>query len=88
MNLDLSGNETNGLSAAQHLQILHKYAPELRLNAVIADVDGMGQHSDLQNAASELGATVVWSQLRETHNDNVHDALKLAAAYRGVFQTI
>lgn len=88
MNLELNGNETNGLTAAQHLQVLQKYSPDLRLNAVIADVEGMGEHSEVQTAAAEMGATVVWSQLRDTHQVNVHDALKLAAAYRGVFQTV
>lgn len=88
MNLDLNGRETAGLTAGEHLRILHKYAPELRLNAVIADVEGMGSHSDLQDAAAELGAIVTWSPLRDAQQENVHDALKLAAAYRGVFQTV
>lgn len=88
MNLDLNNKETQGLTAGDHLNILRKYAPELRLNAVIADVEGMGSHADLQNVAADLGATVMWSALRDAEQANVHDPLKLGAAYRGVFQTL
>lgn len=85
MNLHLEDKETAGLTASDHLKILRKYAPEFRLNAVIADNDGMGDHSQLEEIAAEMGANVSWNSVRNTNDRNVHDPLKLGAAYQDVF---
>ncbi len=86
MNLELSGKETAGLSAAEHLRILQKYVPEFRLNAVIADSDGMGSPAELEEVAHSLGGSVTWAQVRHGLEKNVHDPLKLGAAYEEVFR--
>ncbi len=86
MNLQLEDTETKGMSAAEHLQILQKYVPEFKLNAVIADRDGMGSHTELEKVAENMGAAVTWAQVRDSINVNVHDPLKLGAAYEEVFR--
>lgn len=87
MNLHLEDKETIGLTAAQHLEILRKYVPEFSLNAVIADSDGMGSQLELEKIAHEMGADVYWNSVRNSSDPNVHDALKLGAAYQDVFRS-
>ncbi|MEX3610003.1 uridine diphosphate-N-acetylglucosamine-binding protein YvcK [Rothia sp. LK2588] len=86
MNLELEDRETRGLSASDHLEILRKYAPDFRLNAVIADPAGMGRCEALEETARRMGAQVTWVQVRNSENENVHDPLKLGAAYETVFR--
>lgn len=86
MNLDLNGNETRGLSAAEHLLVLREYAPEIRVNTVIADPATVEDRSAFEGAAQEVGARVVWASVQETDQPGVHDPLKLAAAYKQVFK--
>ncbi|GAA1045836.1 MULTISPECIES: gluconeogenesis factor YvcK family protein [Rothia] len=86
MNLELEDKETMGLSAAEHLQILRNYAPEFRLNAVIADSDGMGEPTELEEIAAQMGAEVSWVSVRSSQDRNVHDALRLGAAYQDLFR--
>lgn len=85
MNLSLQDRESNGLNAADHLQLLQQYAPDLRLDAIVADPSDMGVHSDFENAAAKLGARVLWAPVRSSANPNVHDPLKLASAYSELF---
>ncbi|MFW0179131.1 gluconeogenesis factor YvcK family protein [Rothia sp. P7208] len=87
MNLELEDRETLGMSASEHLRILCKYVPEFRLNAVIADCDGMGSPDELNKVAVELGGKVFWRSVRNSVERNVHDPLKLGAAYQEVFRT-
>lgn len=85
MNLALDDKESNGLDAAAHLKLLQQYAPNLRLDVVIADPSNMGVQSEFEDAARELGAKVLWASVRSTTNPNVHDPLKLASAYNDMF---
>lgn len=86
MNLVLDGNETRGMSAADHLLVLRDYAPELRVNTVIADPDAVGERDLFEQAAAALGASLVWASVSESGQPGVHDPLKLAAAYKEVFR--
>jgi len=85
MNLALDDKESNGLDASAHLKLLQQYAPNLRLDVVIADPSNMGVQSEFEDAARELGAKVLWASVRSTTNPNVHDPLKLASAYNDMF---
>lgn len=42
--------------------------------------------SELEREASAMGAKVVWAHLRSSAQPNVHDPLKLAAAYNEAFE--
>lgn len=86
MNLELNGNETRGMSAADHLLVLRQYVPELRVNTVIADPQVVGEQDAFEDVAATLGATVHWASVSETDQPGVHDPLKLAAAYKEVFK--
>jgi conserved hypothetical protein len=67
--------------------LLRQYAPKLHLDAVIADADMQADYrSELECEASAMGAKVVWAHLRSSSQRNVHDPLKLAAAYNEAFE--
>ena len=86
MNLS-DDKETVGFTPATHLDLLRQYAPKLHLDAVIADADMQADHrSELEREASAMGAKVVWAHLRSSSQPNVHDPLKLAAAYNEAFE--
>lgn len=81
MNLGLEDSETAGLGAVGHLEVLQRYAPELNIDAVVADRTAMTDPQGFEEAAAQRGATVVWADLRRRRGENVHNHLRLAAAY-------
>lgn len=89
MNLQPSTTETQGMTAAEHLSVLHYYAPELRIDVIIADPTVVtDDHApEFSEAAEKLGASVVFSKVKDEHRDNVHDPLRLAVAFSEAFDT-
>lgn len=79
-------SETLGMSAADHLRVLARYAPELRLDAVLADPTAAESPHDVELAAAQLGATVHWADLRDNDGSAVHNHFKLAAAYQKIMK--
>lgn len=85
MNLVPQRGETSGLSPGDHLRVLHRHAPELRFDVVIADPAAVADPDELAAAADELGARMLLRQVRG-NRVGVHDRLRLAAAYRDAFE--
>ncbi|QTE31133.1 gluconeogenesis factor YvcK family protein [Pengzhenrongella sicca] len=77
--------ETDGMSLTEHLQVLHQHAPGLHIDAVIADPRAVDDVEPLIEAATELGARLLLRQVRTGDGTPHHDPLRLAAAYRDVF---
>jgi uncharacterized cofD-like protein len=77
--------ETDGMSATEHLEVLHRHAPDLRIDAVIADPGSVEDVEPLVRAARDLGARLLLRQVRRGDGSARHDPLRLAAAYRDVF---
>ncbi|NMR20917.1 uridine diphosphate-N-acetylglucosamine-binding protein YvcK [Cellulomonas fimi] len=77
--------ETDGMSAAEHLEVLHRHAPDLRIDAVVADPGSVEEVEPLVRAARDLGARLLLRQVRRGDGSARHDPLRLAAAYRDVF---
>src|SRR5699024_7259228 len=90
MNLQPSTTETQGMTAAEHLSVLHYYAPEFRLDVIIADPTVVTQEhkAEFCAAAEKLGATVVFRKVKDEHRANVRDPLRLAVAFSEAFDTI
>lgn len=87
MNLKSDTAETQGMSAAEHLDVIAYYAPELHIDAVIADprsVDEAGQ-ADFERSAARLGAEITYAHVRRQEQHDVHDSLRLAIAFNEVF---
>lgn len=85
LNLGAGGDETAGYSAEQLLDVLGELAPELTLDAVVADPSEVDDAGALEAAAARFGATLVVRQVAEFDGTARHHPLRLAAAYADVF---
>lgn len=85
MNLSTQDGETEGWSAERHLRVLAEHAPELRLDAVLADPTAVEDADALAEVAASMGARLVMRQVGLGDGSAQHDTLRLAAAYRDVF---
>lgn len=85
LNLSSESGETYGLTATDHLEALHKHAPGLQIDAVIADPSAVEDTDQLNETAARMGARLLLRQVRRGDGTPRHDALRLAAAFRDVF---
>jgi uncharacterized cofD-like protein len=85
MNLGPQPGETAGFSAKTHLDVLAAHAPQLRIDAVLADPRGVEDPAALAEVAASLGARLVMRQVSLGDGTARHDPVRLAAAYRDVF---
>ena len=84
LNLAPQAGETAGFSPAQHLDVLAAHAPELRLDAIIADVAAVEDTRDLDRAATRLAARLVLAPVAAGDGIPRHDPELLAAAFAQV----
>ena len=85
LNLTAQAGETQGLSPANHLEVLARHAPDLTLDAVLADSAAITDHASLTSAAAALGADVVLAPLARDDFPDQHDPDRLADAFRRLF---
>ncbi len=85
LNLTAQAGETDGFSPANYLEVLARHAPELTLDAVLADASGITDRDGLAAAAAALGADVVLAPLARDDHPDQHDPDRLAAAFRRLF---
>jgi uncharacterized cofD-like protein len=91
-NLAPQPGETDGLSAAQHLEILADHCPRLRLDVVLADEASCGSSrvlGPLEKAAAAIGARMVIAPLAAPYDERDksarHDPALLASAFEAIF---
>ena len=80
LNLEPAG-ETAGFTAARHVELLAEHAPDLRLDAVLADQRFASDDPHLAAWATSLGAELVVADLGVRDGSARHDHLRLASAY-------
>jgi uncharacterized cofD-like protein len=85
MNLDVETKETSGMTAADHLDVLRRYAPEFTVDVVLADPAAVQDLKAFEKAAAMIGAEVVLGRVGASRRRPVHDPLLLAAAYHDIF---
>lgn len=81
LNLDEQEGETEGLTPTEHLEVLAAHAPELVLDAVIADSSLVDTHGTLESTARALGARLFVAEVAATPGSDQHDPGRLAAAF-------
>lgn len=86
LNLSAEPGETPGLTAPEHLAALRRHAPGLRIDAVLADPTTVDDTAELWDAARSLGARLVVAPVARGDGTPRHDPLRLAAAYRDLFE--
>ncbi len=80
LNLEPAG-ETQGFSAARHIELLAEHAPRLRLDVVLADTRFAANDPHLARFAASLGAELVLADLAMRDGSPRHDPLRLASIY-------
>jgi uncharacterized cofD-like protein len=90
LNLEGQQGETQGWGPDDHLRALLAYAPELRVDRVLADPRTVGDVGVLHDAVSSLGGGLTLAEVAEDDGSGApaprHDHELLAAAYRSIFE--
>ena len=86
LNLETQPGETDGWTPEDHLAALHRHAPDLRIDTVLADHVSVPDHVRLRARASELGARLVLADVAHAGAPGQHDPEKLARAYELVMR--
>lgn len=86
LNLAEQHGETEGLSPTDHLEVLAAHAPELRLDAVIADPSLVDTRGTLEATARALGARLFVADVSTGQGSDQHDPARLAAAFGTVMR--
>lgn len=81
LNLEAQDGETEGYVAEDHLAVLHRHAPDLRVDYVIADPTSVPDPDHLNAYVVELGGQLVIADVCDSAHSGRHDPAKLAAAY-------
>jgi uncharacterized cofD-like protein len=81
LNLAPQPGETDGFSPEQHLDVLCRHAPGMRIDAVVADVDAVSDPDGLRSAVAEAGGRLVLDRVAAGDGTPRHDPARLAAAF-------
>ena len=84
MNLEPHTDETRGYDLADHLDVLRRHAPDLEIDAVLADPTAVRDSERLDAAVAAAGADLVVADVA-SDRPGVHDPQKLGAAYARLF---
>jgi uncharacterized cofD-like protein len=84
LNLAPQPGETAGFSPERHLDVLSQHAPELRVDAVLAEVGAVPVPERLRRSAAALGARAVLAPIGEPDGSPRHNPVALAEAVRSV----
>jgi uncharacterized cofD-like protein len=82
LNLAPQPGETDGFSPEQHLDVLFRHAPRLRVDSVVADVDAVVDTRGLMAAVAAYGARLVLAPVAARDGTPRHDPERLAVALR------
>jgi uncharacterized cofD-like protein len=85
LNLGPQPGETEGFSPETHLEVLAAHAPNLQVDAVLADPGSVEDAATLAGVAASLGGRLLLRQVSLGDGTPRHDPLRLAAAYRDLF---
>lgn len=90
LNLVPQPGETDGYAPADLLRSLCEHAEQfggLRLDAVIADAEAVGDERELAEFTRTMGARLLLSKLATEEHEELHDPVRLAEAYRGALDS-
>ncbi|MBO3085713.1 gluconeogenesis factor YvcK family protein [Cellulomonas fengjieae] len=76
--------ETAGMRADQYLEVLQRYAPDLRVDAVVADPSAVDDVAALSARCAGQGSRLLLRQVGRGDGTPRHDPLRLAGAYSDV----
>ncbi len=82
---DPAGDELAGTSPMHHLDVLKRFAPELKFDVILGDISLARYGNALVEKAEEMGGTLQMWDLAQSEARNYHDAEKLSLAFRHIF---
>jgi uncharacterized cofD-like protein len=85
LNLSAEGGETEGFTPEMHVEVLGVYAPDLRLDAVVADPGSVPDEALLRRVAADFGAELTVAEIARGDGTPRHDPERLAHAYAATF---
>ena len=85
LNLAPQPGETSGFAPETHLEVLARHAPDLTVDAVLADRSAVHDVAGLERVARSLGADVHLAHLARDDDAHAHDPDRLAAVFRRLF---
>jgi uncharacterized cofD-like protein len=88
LNLEADAGETAGLTAQEHVEALRAHAPAVRLDVVLADPTAVDDVDALAAAVAAAGGRLVLRRVSLGDGTARHDPLRLAAAFRDVFDGV
>jgi len=71
--------ETWGLPLDEHIRILHRYAPALRIDAIVVDPAHADNPASIRAAAALVGASVIEGAVEDRDIPGTHDPASLGA---------
>src|SRR5699024_1654747 len=86
LNLLSQDGETDGFGLETYLQVLAAYAPDLRVDVVLAERSQVQDQALLRKAAAALGAELALADVCVDDGDARHDVARLASAYSEIMQ--
>jgi uncharacterized cofD-like protein len=84
LNLEVQPGETDGWTPEDHLAVLQRTAPDLRVDTVLADPASVPDVEALRRTTDALGARLFLADVAQRHAPGQHDPEKLARAYAEV----
>jgi uncharacterized cofD-like protein len=84
LNLETQAGETDGYTPEDHLAVLHRTAPDLRIHTVVADPASVPDVAALEAVVAGLGASLELADVALAGAAGQHDPEKLARAYARV----
>jgi uncharacterized cofD-like protein len=84
LNLEAQPGETDGYTPEDHLTVLHRTAPDLRVHTVLADPASVPDVDALRAVTDRLGARLVLADVALAGAPGQHDPDKLGRAYADV----
>jgi uncharacterized cofD-like protein len=86
LNLAPQQGETDGFSPNTYLEVLAVHAPDLTIDAVLADSAHVGDPTLLEKAVSALGAELLVADIGAADGSARHDPVRLASAYERILR--
>ena len=88
LNLVDQPGETEGLGPVEHLGVLGQYAQNLRVDVVVVDTSHEAHSQQVRQAATDLGAQVVFAEVGANEGVGVHDPARLSRVLNGIFTRV
>lgn len=87
LNLVQQAGETDGFSPQEHVRVLRDYAPDLRIDTVLAETRAVPDVAALELAVAQCGASLVLASVADPADHARHERAALATAYRAVLSS-